>query len=112
VIDLKTGCVHINLHSNRSDDSKLPDGSIYEPMREQADRAIAAKHFSQREYLPVWSNAVADKLLKAPPPARVWRGTEALSAWARSTFRSTAMFDSLYARMVGLDKPAERLKRP
>jgi len=96
VVDLKIGYVHTNFHSNRSDGSKLPEGSVYEPMREEADKAIAAAHFSQREDLDVWSKAVVDDLLKLEPPARAWRGTEALTAWFRSTFGSTTYFDLCY----------------
>jgi short-subunit dehydrogenase len=38
VVDLKTGCVKSNFHSNRYDESRLPEGSIYEP-HESASRA-------------------------------------------------------------------------
>jgi hypothetical protein len=92
VIDLKTGCVHTNLHSNRSDDSKLPDGSIYEPMREEADRAIAAKHFSQREDLQVWSNAVADELLKVPPPGESMERYRSIVCVGQKHFRKYRNF--------------------
>jgi 1-acylglycerone phosphate reductase len=72
VIDLKTGCVHTNFHSNRSDDSRLKPGSIYEPIREEAEKAIAAAHFGEREELAVWAGNVADDLLVTDPPARLW----------------------------------------
>lgn len=72
VVDLKTGCVHTNFHSNRTDDSTLRDGSIYEPIRDEAEMAIAARHFSQREELRVWASDVADELLMTDPPARIW----------------------------------------
>ena len=72
VIDLKTGCVHTNFHSNRSDDSRLKPGSIYEPIREEAEKAIAAAHFGEREELGVWAGDVADDLLVTDPPARLW----------------------------------------
>lgn len=110
VVDLKTGCVHTNFHSNRSDDSRLPKGSIYEPMREEADKAIAAAHFSNREALDEWSSNVADDLLMTDPPARIWRGKEAWIVWFRSTFGTTTWFDNTYSKMVGLDKLAVRLK--
>ena len=47
VVDLKTGCVHTNFHNNRSDDAKLPPGSIYGPVKELTERAIDAKRFSK-----------------------------------------------------------------
>lgn len=54
VVDLKTGSVKSNFHNNRSDESRLPDGSIYEPMRAEVERAIRAEHFSKRMDLDVW----------------------------------------------------------
>jgi 1-acylglycerone phosphate reductase len=72
VVDLKTGCVHTNFHGNRSDDSRLRKGSIYEPIREEAEKAIAARHFSEREELGVWAEGVVRELLMTDPPARVW----------------------------------------
>ncbi len=112
VVDLKTGCVHTNFHRNRSDDSTLPVGSIYDLVREETESAIAAKHFSNRQDLTEWSEQVVGDLMRKEPPARVWRGTEALKTWLEITFSPTVTwFDGAYAKMVGLDLLAQRLKR-
>lgn len=111
VIDLKTGCVKSNFHSNRSDDSTLPADSIYAPVREETERAMRAEHFSARQDLTEWADQVVGDLLKKNPPARVWRGTEALTTWLEATFAPTVTwFDAAYGRMVGLDLLAQRLK--
>ena len=111
VVDLKTGCVATNFHSNRLGDSRIPEGSIYEPMREEANQALAGAHFNQREELEVWASNVADDLLMTDPPARIWRGKLAWSVWFRTTFGSATWFDKENSKMVGLDKLASRLQK-
>ena len=81
VVDLKTGCVHTNFHNNRSDDAKLPLGSICGPVKELTERAMDAKHFSNRTDLEECSNLVVDDLLRQNPPPQVWRGKEAGWTW-------------------------------
>jgi 1-acylglycerone phosphate reductase len=76
VVDLKTGSVKSNFHNNRSDESRLPNGSVYEPMRAEAERAICAEHFSKRMDLDVWAEQVVSDLLKKNPPAQVWSGKD------------------------------------
>ena len=110
VIDLKTGCVHTNFHRNRSDNSTLPEGSIYEPVREETERAIAARHFNNRQDLTEWSEQVVGDLLKSNPPPQVWRGVESFKTWMEATFSPTVTwFDKAYAKMVGLDLLTQRL---
>lgn len=103
VVDLKTGCVKSNFHSNRSDESALPVGSIYEPVRAEAERAIRAEQISERMDLDVWAEQVVSDLLRKHPPAQVWRGTEAGRTWFWGTFAGHAWFDGAYSKMVGLD---------
>ena len=110
VVDLKTGCVKSNFHNNRSDKSRLPDGSIYAPIRTEAERAIRAEHFSQRMDLDVWAEQVVSDLLRKDPPAHVWRGTEAWGTWFWATFAGHTWFDGAYSRMVGLDVLESKLK--
>ena len=109
VVDLKTGCVHTNFHENRSDDATLPAGSIYELVKEQTERAMDAKHFSNRTNLEEWSNLVVNDLLQQNPPAQVWRGKEAGWTWFGTWFPVT-WFDKALQRMVGLDLLAQKLK--
>jgi 1-acylglycerone phosphate reductase len=111
VVDLKTGCVKTNFHSNRLGDSRIPEGSIYEPMREEANKALSGAHFNQTEELGVWASNVADDLLMTDPPARIWRGKLAWSVWFRTTFGTATWFDKENSKMVGLDKLAAKLQR-
>ena len=110
VVDLKTGCVKSNFHRNRSDESRLPKGSIYEPIRAEAERAIRAEHFSERMDLDIWAEQVVSDLLRKDPPAQVWRGTEAWGTWFWGTFAGHSWFDGAYGRMVGLDVLERRLR--
>ena len=110
VVDLKTGCVKSNFHRNRSDESRLPEGSIYELMRAEAERAIRAEHFSERMDVDVWAEQVVSDLSRKDPPAQVWRGTEAWGTWFWGTFAGHSWFDGAYGRMVGLDVLERRLK--
>ena len=55
VVDLKAGWVKSNFHRSRSDESRLPKRSIYEPMRAEAERAIRAEHLLGRMDLDVWA---------------------------------------------------------
>jgi hypothetical protein len=51
---LITGSVKPNFHADRSDDSVLLEGSIYEPMRTEVEREMRAEHFSERMDLNLW----------------------------------------------------------
>lgn len=109
VVDLKTGCVHSQFHNNRSDEGTLPPGSIYEPAKEETEKAIRASHFSDREPLDVWARNTANDLLRRNPPAQVWRGKGAWWVWLYS-WGSSTMLDGQLARMCSLDVLAKRLK--
>ena len=109
VVDLKTGCVHSRFHKNRSDEGSLPPGSIYEPAKEETERAIRAAHFSDREPLDVWARNTASDLLRRNPPAQIWRGKGAWWVWLYS-WGGPTMLDGRLARMCGLDVLSKRLK--
>ena len=109
VVDLKTGCVHTNFHNNCSDDAKLPPSLIYGPVKELTERAMDAKHFSNRMDLEECSNLVVGDLLRQNPAAQVWRGKEAVWTWF-GTWIPTTWLDKALQRMVGLDRLAQKLK--
>jgi 1-acylglycerone phosphate reductase len=71
VIDLKAGWVKSNFHRNRSDESRLPKRSIYEPMRVEAERAIRAEHLLGGMDLDVWAEQVLEDLLRKDSLAQV-----------------------------------------
>ena len=71
VIDLKAGWVKSNFHRNRSDESRLPKRSIYEPMRVEAERAILAEHLLGGMDLDVWAEQVLEDLLRKDSLAQV-----------------------------------------
>ena len=110
VVDLKTGGVHSAFHRNRSDDSTLPRGSIYEPARAETEKAIRGEHFSDKEDLDVWSRNVVNDLLKTSPPAQVWRGINSGRVWLWTMLGSHTSLDGTMSKMCGLDVLAKRLK--
>ena len=49
----------------------MPKGSIYEPMRAEAERAIRVEHFPDRMGLEMWVEQVLVDLLMKDPPVQV-----------------------------------------
>lgn len=81
VVELKTGGVRTNIIGNSSFNKggeRLPEGSVYEPARAQAERIMSQEGFT-RIGVPaeVWAKEVAGVLLGRRVPAVVWKGESA-----------------------------------
>ncbi|QDS67561.1 hypothetical protein FKW77_003203 [Venturia effusa] len=101
VVDLKTGSVRSNI--NDAPKSRLPEASIYKPVREIVEKAMAfegvAKDAMDRD---VWAKATVADLLKKTPPSNIWRGTNAWLVWFM-TMLPHGFFDGTVKKMTGLD---------
>lgn len=89
---------------------KLPEGSIYEPIRaEYQDRRINHFQDAASPRGPVIARIV-NEALKPNPTAWLWVGKNSLKAWIMSTFLWRTAFDKLLSGMFSLTKLTERLK--
>lgn len=111
VVDLKTGAVHTNFHSNRQDKASLPPTSIYMPIKDKVEEVMGGAVFTDREDLSVWAESVVGDLVgKEPPPPQIWRGRFAGETWARSTFYSAAGNDKDLMKEAALDVLEQKVK--
>ena len=81
VVTIKTGVMNTRLFGN--DTATLPEGSLYEPIRDILD----TRKFREGvwETAPeVWGKSVADELLKPEPRAVFWTGALTFIAWVLS----------------------------
>jgi 1-acylglycerone phosphate reductase len=71
VVTVYTGGVNSNLFANMVE--KLPEGSIYEPIRKEVEGSnyFIAKQMPADKY----AKAVVDDLMRARPKAWIWHGT-------------------------------------
>ncbi|PTB66761.1 NAD(P)-binding protein [Trichoderma citrinoviride] len=92
VVDMRTGTVgptnllknNTSLQGSRSDPI-LPKGSIYEPARELVESVIRRDGFKRTGMNPaLWAKEVVQDLSKSKPPAVIWRGQSAATAWYAS----------------------------
>ncbi|KKY24091.1 putative short-chain dehydrogenase [Phaeomoniella chlamydospora] len=91
VVDLKTGSVRSNFHSNRSDPTRIPSHSLYLPIRKEVEDTMNGTLYLPTA-MPVeqWAADVVDDLLrKDPPPVNVWRGRQAGRTWWEWCFAPT-----------------------
>lgn len=106
VIDLKTAGVRTNFIANNNVNTKaerLPAGSIYQPAREVVEKAMSQDELRQRGITPEqWAAEVTALLLRASPPAVIWRGESALLARLASMMPS-GIFEGFIKRLTKLD---------
>ncbi len=81
VTELKTGGVKTNIIGNSSFNKggeRLPQGSVYEPARAEAERIMSQEGFTSIGVSPeVWAKEVMGVLLGRRVPAVVWKGESA-----------------------------------
>ena len=105
VVELRTGGVRTNIARNvQTQQPKLPNSSVYAPARELVEKALRYEWFEGMG-IPAeqWAQQVVADLLKERPPAAIWRGESARSAWI-GTFFPLSWFDGMLKKMTGLDK--------
>ena len=107
VVDLRTGLVRSNIMKNSRErrGRELPKGSIYEPVRELAQRAINQEGITDDENMDseLWAKKTVQDLLKDKPPPQIWRGGYAWISWL-STMLPFGSTDSYGRRLTGIDK--------
>ena len=105
VVNLKTAGVKTNVITNlQTKHPKIPEGSIYAPAGEIVNRILRLEWAQGIGISPEdWAKGVAGELLKASPPAYIWKGESVLMARLSSLLPSTQL-DGLFKRMTGLDK--------
>lgn len=114
VVELRTGGVATNIVKNiQANEPKLPGGSIYEPARDDVEKALRSEWVEQRGLgisAEQWANEVVADLLRENPPAVIWRGE---SAWMASFmgWMPTKWFDGMVKRMTGLEEVEKLLQK-
>lgn len=102
VVDLKTGVVLSNIYQ-KAMDNHLPTGSMYEPAKEAAEKALRGEDIVGLG-IPAeqWARGVVQDLLRKTPPPNIWRGSQ---AWLvrLATMLPFGMFDGMIKKMTKLD---------
>ena len=110
VVDLRTGLVRSNIMKNSQETWKpeLPKGSIYEPVRELAQRAINQEGITDDQNMDseLWAKKTVQDLLKNKPPPQIWRGGSAWISWF-TTLLPFGWTDSYAKKLTGIDKMEE-----
>ena len=113
VVDLKTGSTESNFSENRTNETTLPEGSPYAPIAEEVQNVIngdATEAYAEDQ--DQWAENVVRDLLKADPPAQIWRGGAAGRIQLTSGIPAPADFgDSGFMKLGGLDKLEDLLKQ-
>ena len=112
VVDLRSGYVNTNIGKNHMENKQpqLPEGSIYEPAKEEAEKILRQEKLKgQGMEARKWAREVVRDLIKEKPPPVIWRGE---SAWiARiAAVLPFGLFDNMVKKMIGLDV-VERMVR-
>lgn len=113
VVELKTGGVKTNvIKNNRTKGAALPESSIYAPAREAAEEIISGEWAEAHLNMTAesWAKAVTADLLKASPPAIIWKGDSVWSAWFAS-LSPYGWLDGITKKMTGLSKVEETIRR-
>ena len=112
VIELRTGGVKTNVVNNlRENQTRLPQGSIYTPAKEQMEKSLRGEYFDGRGISPEqWAKEVVSDLLKKNPAPLIWRGESASLAWFAGFF-PPRWFDGMFKKMTGLDKVEQVVQR-
>lgn len=113
VVDLKTGSVRSRFHANRSDPRMLPEGSLYTPIKKEAEQTMNGELYIPTA-MPVeeWAkDVVGDLLREGKPPAEVWRGRYAGETWWKYWFGPTVdWWDGGLRERTGLEKLGRLLR--
>ena len=104
VVDLKTALVKTKILQNfrASQESKLPETSIYWPAKEAVERNLRQEDFEPGITAEAFAEGVVQDLTRKHPPANIWRGKQALLARI-STLLPHGLFDGKIKSMTGLD---------
>jgi short-subunit dehydrogenase len=113
VVEMKTGSVKTNLISNlrQYESNKLPDGSIYDPAREEIEKGLRME-ILDKEGMPAqqWATEVVRDLTAKSPPECIWRGRYTTHVWI-SSFLPGWVLGPTVKRVTGFDKVQQMLKR-
>jgi hypothetical protein len=112
VVDLKTGAVKTNFFANNTsagDDGRprLPEGSLYEPIKETVEKTLNGAdfepHMADRH---TWAKGVVSDLIKSSPPSQVWRGGTATIGYLSFLF-PRFITDFVLKSQTGLNRLAK-----
>jgi len=109
VVELKTGGVKTNFFANLAEKPTLPENSIYQPAREEVEKAMTGESISAKMTAQEWAEKVVRELNVKTPPARIWKGESATTVWAFRKFLPHTFPDGLFAKMGGLNVLGQRL---
>jgi 1-acylglycerone phosphate reductase len=100
---LKTGSVRTGLFDNTPGHKRLPEGSLYEPVREwiEGRRMLETGQFVESQ---VYARKVVDELLRKDVRSVVWQGGLATLAWILSWIGWEGMLDGEMIRGNRLSK--------
>ena len=106
VVEIRTGGVISNFLENKNDEGKgamLPEGSVYEPAKEEAEEILRGKFYKERmEPAEKWADGVVKDLLSKKPPSTIWRGAGAGMA-KYTTFLPDECMDGLMRQISKFD---------
>jgi 1-acylglycerone phosphate reductase len=108
VIILTTGAVQSKFFNNASP-TKLPENSIFVPIKDILERENRAEEFNA-EVMPAqeYAKYVVNRIVK-DRPASIWYGTYANPVWWGSTFLPLYLKDQLLEDKAGIKTLKERL---
>ncbi|KAH6653812.1 hypothetical protein BKA67DRAFT_563237 [Truncatella angustata] len=103
VVLLKTGSVRTELFKGAIGDTRLPDGSLYESLRDwiQGRKMLESGRFVEGDE---YARRVVDELLKSDVKSVVWQGGLATLAWFLTWFGWESMMDGAMIKGNGLNK--------
>ena len=114
VIELKTGAVTSKFFQNLTSEKAtvLPQGSIYEPIREVVERNMSGGVVEGRTVeAQAWAKGVVGDLLSMRPPNRIWRGGDATLVWLVGRFLGYDMLSGTLEKLSGLAVLRSRLQK-
>ncbi|KAH7025013.1 short chain dehydrogenase [Microdochium trichocladiopsis] len=108
VVDIKTGGVKTNFHSNQLGDSRDPTlvpGSLYETARKEIEAHMGGKELREGavEVDVYATKVVADLLGGKRAPRFVWQGAGSRLLWMSLTFFPSSVMDMLVRQVSKLD---------
>lgn len=112
VVTLYAGGVETKLWDNlaRSGNTKLKTGSLYEPIKQEAENILGGD-FIENSPLEPWAVGVVTEITKASPPREVWSGKLSSTVWWLNFLAPRWLVDYAFSAQTGLSKLKGRLEQ-
>ena len=111
VVNVVTGAIQSNIAANAAARVDMPKDSLYKPAEQDLLKRMKTSQHAGNTPRPEYVRDVVAKTLKSNPPARIYKGTHAGTAWFLQAFVPFWLTAYLMASRFGMHKLYKLLHR-